>query len=237
FDRAFDSLYADLYAHRDDGEARQLVRTLAERFPLVGPVLDIACGTGRLLAPLSGAFAGAVGIDRSPALLRRAREREGGHALVRGDMRELPFAAGAFGAAVSLFTSFGYFDREAEDRAVLAEAARVLTRHGRFVLDYLNPGPTVAHLIPRSSRIVGDREVEERRWLDESGPFLRKEVRVAGDPPVVYQERVRLYEPDRLVAQLSACGLEVRDRWGGYQGQEYAAEQSARLILLAERRP
>jgi SAM-dependent methyltransferase len=226
FDRAFDALYAELYSHRDDSEATQLVGSLAERFPLRGTVLDIGCGAGRLLDPLRAAFGSSVGLDRSWVLLRRARSRAVLVPLVRGDMRELPFADGVLGSAVSLFTSFGYFDNVAEDERALREAGRVLAPGGRFVLDYLNPEVT---------RQVGPVMVEERRWVDPSGPFLRKEVSVAGDESVRYEERVRLYAPSHLESLCEAVGLGVRALWGGYDGAAYDPEGSSRIIVLAER--
>jgi SAM-dependent methyltransferase len=152
-------------------------------------------------------------------------------------MRALPFPACSFGAAVSLFTSFGYFETADEDAAVLAEVARVLQPGGRFVLDYLNPGPTIAHLIPSSQRTVGRRRVAERRWIDPAGPFLRKEITVLeeGADVVRYDERVRLYAPAELEEALRVEGLGTRTRWGSYSGEPFDPGRSLRVILLADR--
>jgi SAM-dependent methyltransferase len=65
-----------------------------------GPVLELGCGTGRIAIPLGRAGAHVIGIDRSEAMLARARTRvrrsrlSGRVDLVRGDIRYLPFAAG-----------------------------------------------------------------------------------------------------------------------------------------------
>lgn len=235
FDHAFDELYADLYSHRDDSEARRLVQTLEERFALRGAVLDVACGAGRLLDPLRSTFGASIGIDRSDPLLRRARRRGSVSPLVRGDMRDLPFVAAAFGSAVSLFTSFGYFDTVEQDGRALREVGRILVPAGRFVLDYLNPTTTIRHLIPSSIRQVGSVAVEERRWVDPSGPFLRKEVSVKGDAPMRYQERIRLYDAPSLQSLCLAAGLRVCALWGGYDGSVYDPDRSSRLILLCEK--
>ena len=40
-----------------------------------GPVLELACGTGRLLGPLAQAGFAVTGVDSSPAMLERARQR------------------------------------------------------------------------------------------------------------------------------------------------------------------
>jgi SAM-dependent methyltransferase len=62
-------------------------------------VLELGCGTGRIALPLGRAGVTLVGIDRSDAMLARARARlkrarmPGRVQLVRGDIRHLPFAA------------------------------------------------------------------------------------------------------------------------------------------------
>lgn len=66
-----------------------------------GSVLELGCGTGRISLPLGKAGVHLVGIDRSDAMLDRARARvrraklAGQVALVRGDIRHLPFADAA----------------------------------------------------------------------------------------------------------------------------------------------
>src|SRR6188508_1195508 len=65
-----------------------------------GPVLELGCGTGRIALPLGRAGVHVVGIDRSAAMLARARARvkraamAGRIDLIRGDIRYLPFSAG-----------------------------------------------------------------------------------------------------------------------------------------------
>jgi len=66
-----------------------------------GPVLELGCGTGRIALPLARAGVHVVGIDRSDAMLSRARARvkraamAGRIDLIRGDIRHLPFGRGA----------------------------------------------------------------------------------------------------------------------------------------------
>src|SRR5450432_1002644 len=65
-----------------------------------GPVLDLGCGTGRLLAPLLADGHAVVGVDHAPAMLARAAARVARLSasrrrralLVRADLRRLAFA-------------------------------------------------------------------------------------------------------------------------------------------------
>src|SRR6188768_2907915 len=71
-----------------------------------GPVLELGCGTGRIALPLGRAGVHVVGIDRSAAMLARARARvkraamAGRIDLIRGDIRYLPFSGPPSGAGL-----------------------------------------------------------------------------------------------------------------------------------------
>src|SRR5690348_1314056 len=73
-----------------------------------GPVLELGCGTGRIALPLGRAGAHVIGIDRSEAMLTRARKRvkrsrlAGRVDLIRGDIRFLPFATGPLPPSASV---------------------------------------------------------------------------------------------------------------------------------------
>src|SRR5437867_12872962 len=123
FEQWFGEEYHALYPHRDDEDARRAVALIRRVVPW-GPrdrILDLACGPGRHAAELTRWSSRVVGFDLSRAMLRRARERSGGRrALVRGGMRALPVRAGRFTLGVKLFTSFGYFLHEEENRPVVS---------------------------------------------------------------------------------------------------------------------
>ena len=90
---------------------------------VVGPVLDLACGAGYELS----LFADGVGIDSSHGMLAAARKRAPRAGLVLGDVRWLPFRAGAFAAAISCFALIHLTKRDL--RATLA-SLRPLLRPG-----------------------------------------------------------------------------------------------------------
>jgi len=103
-----------------------------------GLVLDLACGTGRHTISLSKEGYNMVGLDVSLNLLRIAKNRWGQIQLVRGDVRFLPFKAGAFSASVSMDTSFGYLPREQDDRRSLRELREAVDYEGLLIVDVFN---------------------------------------------------------------------------------------------------
>jgi len=101
-------------------------------------VLDLACGTGRHTISLSKDGYSMVGLDISPNLLRIAKNRSPSIRLVRGDMRCLPFKAGAFSASVSMDTSFGYLPTEQDDLQSLRELRNTLSPGNVLIVDVFN---------------------------------------------------------------------------------------------------
>jgi SAM-dependent methyltransferase len=180
----------------------------------------------------------AIGVDLSEFLLVEAVERRGlGGRVVLGDMRCLPFRSGSAGGVVNMFTSFGYFEDEADDARALSEIGRVLCPGGRFLMDFLNAGAVGPVTGETTRRREGGAVIEERRERDPSGRFLTKHVRVL--PPqgaeVAYRERVRLYTPAELATMLGRAGLAVVARHGDYDGAAFDERRSPRLLVVCEK--
>lgn len=112
------------------------------------PVLELGCGTGRLLVPMARTGARVIGIDRSAGMLAYARQRSRrlpvAHrpAIVRGDIRALPFRRGTFGTVVAAYGLIQSLlsDRDLDD--VLSEVGRVIGRGGLVGLDLVPDLPS-----------------------------------------------------------------------------------------------
>jgi SAM-dependent methyltransferase len=148
-------------------------------------------------------------------------------------MRAVPLRTASFDVVVNLFTSFGYFDGDAEHEAVLAEVARVLRPGGAFVLDYLNAEQVRSTLVARDERAVGRRTVVQERRLSEDGRYVVKAIRLGGEGRT-FMERVRLYGRGDIERMLVAHGLVLHAVWGDYEGTAHTAA-SPRLCVVARR--
>jgi ArsR family transcriptional regulator len=109
-----------------------IARALANR-PL-GRLVDIGTGTGRMLELFAGAADHALGVDRSPEMLRLARvklaEAGLGADLRQADMYALPLAA----AAADTVIIHQVLHYAQQPSAAVAEAARLLAPAGRLLV-------------------------------------------------------------------------------------------------------
>ncbi len=112
------------------GSAWDRWRRMVLPFVVDGPVLDLGCGTGALVAAIALEGHGIIGIDREPSMLARASRRAGSRGrLVRADASHLPISAGSFRTCVATFPSAFILAPETLD-----EIARVLKPDGIFVV-------------------------------------------------------------------------------------------------------
>lgn len=152
-----------------------------------GAVLDLGCGSGRLFSSLlAGGTRRLVGVDGTPALLRRARQRiaaepelaaaeEAGRiVLLQADIRHLEqdrFRAALGNARASLVVLVGvlpHLDGPEEALSMLAGLRSLLAPRGTAVIDDIGPGLLPMRDLPLSvdwRRVVEGREVVRRSQL------------------------------------------------------------------------
>ena len=131
-------------------------------------------------------------------------------------MRFLPFKTGAFTAAVSMDTSFGYLPSEADDRVSLAEVRRVLFQDGVFVIDVFNRENLILKYRGQNNS-TKEKEypsffLQQKRTISDDGEWLCDlwTIRDKSDGKVrFFEHKVRLYGQDELQGLLEKrwfCG-------------------------------
>lgn len=127
-----------------------------------GTVLDVGCGPAHLARRLRARGVGYVGLDRSAAMLARARRHlaSGGAAgaLVRADAAELPFRTGSFDVVVATGV-LGLLDH-GRRRAVLREMVRVTRHEVRLLEPVLRADVPSRRARTRLVALVRDRPVD-----------------------------------------------------------------------------
>ena len=72
-----------------------------------------------------------------------------------------------------------------------------------------------------------------RRWVTEDGRSVVKEIHLVAEGRS-FRETVRLFTPRQLEDMLARAGLDVRSRYGGYDGRPLAPG-TPRVILTAQK--
>ena len=134
-------------------------------------VLDLCCGPGRHSLELARRGFAVTGVDRTTAYLQRAERTARAEELpirfVEADMRSFR-RPDAFDAAISMFTSFGYFEDSADDGKVLANLHASLRPGGRLLMEMMG-------------KEVLARRFNPRHWVEADGALLLVERSVDRD--------------------------------------------------------
>lgn len=219
-----------------------------------GSLLELACGTGRLLLPLAAQGYTLVGVDSSQPMLdiaRRRAQQEGLEArimLAQQDMRSLNLGR-QFSLAFIALGSFAHLvTRKAQQQALVA-IRRHVTTGGTFILDIsnadirymehlsgqllhlgtwtLDDGTMLTHLIsPASSH--SDHMLELTHFYDQhrqGGPVNR----------TIATSYLALIERTEMELLLEQAGFVVKDIYGGYDLNPFHRE-SPRMVVIAEAR-
>ena len=148
-------------------------------------ILELGCGTGRVLLPLARSGHTITGLDRSPAMLSRCRAKLAAEpdavqdrvALYQGDVRDFsvdPPASGGFSLVIAPFRVMQHLTTIPDQLRCLSAIHRHLAPGGRFVLDVFNPN---FGLMARD-RSAEVEDTAEFRLSD--GRHLRRTSRVTG---------------------------------------------------------
>jgi SAM-dependent methyltransferase len=118
-------------------------RFVREHCPRPGRLLDLGCGTGRLLFEMAQGAWWTLGVDLSPEMLRVAAEKARSTnlpaALLRANIAELDSLADAsFDAVACLFSTLGMVMGAGQRSRVVAHAFRLVRPGGRFILHVHN---------------------------------------------------------------------------------------------------
>src|SRR5437660_3290555 len=135
--RAYDAHLADSPLSRID------VPFVARHFSQPGQLVDLGCGTGRLLIPFARRGFHTLGIDLSEEMLRVARERAAAAGvavqLLKANLVNLRCLDDSrFDYAACLFSTLGMIAGAAERRRVVDHVFRLLKPGGKFILHVHN---------------------------------------------------------------------------------------------------
>ena len=237
FATAFGAFYTDVYAHRSLNEAEAHLPQIIHLAQLENKslnILDLGCGQGRYTQLLNQKDYSVIGLDYSHDLLKLAQEQSAIQQFCRGNMLQLPFNA-CFDRVLSLFTSFGYFQSDEDNRQVLQQMSHVLKHGGFLYLDFLN-----ANLVSESDweeKSLGQYLQVSKKEILHPDHAVKKSIQLFKDGEIAYQyhEYVKLYDLKWFETESKKVGLKLIKKYGDYSGAEFNSKESPRLIMLFEK--
>lgn len=239
--RFYDAAYATLPGlGADVGFYRSLAREAG------GPVLELGCGTGRVLAALAEDGHACTGLDASPEMLAVARRRlPVSVELHVADMRDFALPGRCFALVCSAFRAFQHLACVEDQLRCLARVREHLAPGGCFAFDVFCPDP---------GRLAQDEESEaEDLRFEQEGQLVVRYARIFRDLPtqsmrvhfryerregerVVGEDRAAFtmrwfhrYELEHLVARAGFRDVEIH---GGFDRRP-VAHDSRDLVVVA----
>lgn len=237
FGKWFDSPYYHLlYSNRDEKEAENFIRKLADKlaFKKGEHALDLACGKGRHSRTLHQLGLNVTGLDLSPKSIHDARRiSTEGLDFVQGDMRDFELGI-QFDYIFNFFTSFGYFDNREDNLKVLSQVHSHLNHSGRFMIDFLNRDKVASQIIPEEVVRRGEIEFHIRRSIKEG--FILKNIQFMhlGDD-YSYTEKVQDLDFNDFSSLLEKSGFKIMETLGNYELDAFEPRSSDRLIIIAKK--
>ncbi len=237
FTEWFDSPYYHiLYKKHDEKEARRTLDNMLSALNLSANarIMDLACGKGRHARYLAEKGFDVTGLDISLHSIEYASQFEQpGLTFYQHDMR-LPFRINYYDAIVNFFTSFGYFDNDADHLKSLKNIHKGLKTNGLLLLDYFNSAWVRKALVPAETKEIDGIQFHATKRLDEKHVYKKVEFDVNGQS-YSFEERVRLFTLSEFETLMQQAGLTIKATYGDYDLNPFDEPNSTRLIIIAEK--
>jgi len=193
-----------------------------------GTVLEVGCGTGRILLPIARAGIPITGIDGSKQMLERCRAKLQGEraTLVLHDMRDFDLSV-KFDLIIAPFRVVQHLTTIDDQLRFLATVARHLAPQGRLIFDVFNPRfdmlvnadgvereDTPEQRLPDGRTFRRAYRIARVRWLDQVSEA--ELVYYVDGTRYVQAFEMRWYLVAELRNLLARAGFRVREMYGDF---------------------
>jgi SAM-dependent methyltransferase len=224
--------YHILYKDRDYEEAQQFMDNLTHylNLPEEAKILDLACGKGRHSIYLNSLGFDVTGSDLSENSIKEASKDANDtlHFKVH-DMRD-SFEE-KYDAIFNLFTSFGYFENDADNLKTLISIKESLTEYGFAVIDFMNVDFVIDNLVPTEIKTVEGIDFHIKRYVKDNHIFKEIDFEDNGEK-FHFTEKVQALRLADFEAMMEEAGIFLLDVFGDYKLRTFYKNQSERLIMI-----
>jgi SAM-dependent methyltransferase len=202
-----------------------------------GPALELAIGTGRIALPLAERGVEVHGVDASASMVRRLRAKPGGDAIpvTMGDFADVP-VEGQYTLVYVVFNTFFALVSQSDQVRCFENVAAHLTGDGVFVIEAFVPDVT---RFDRGQRVQAVEVDVDRAGIEVSrhDAVLQQvtthviDIRESGIR--FYPVHLRYAWPAELDLMARLAGLDLRDRWDGWDRTPFTGSAGRHVSVFA----
>ena len=217
-----------------------------------GPVLELGCGTGRILLPIARAGVSILGLDSSRQMLERCRANLGAESapvqqrvtLHQGDLHDFNLGA-AFALIIAPFRVVQHLTTVDAQLRFLANVSRHLAPGGRFIFDVFNPRfevlvgadgmereDTPATPLPDGRTFRRAYRIARVRWVDQVSES--ELIYYVDGKRYVQAFEMRWYLAAELQHLLARAGFRVRETYGDF-ARGPLVDGAPEQVIIAEK--
>jgi len=215
-----------------------------------GPVLELACGTGRLTIPIAQSGVEIVGLDLTPSMLAHARTKAEAAGVkiefVEGDCRDFDLGR-KFALIFMAFNSMQHLHDYESLAALFRNVRRHLAQGGRFIFDVFNPKVEILARSPEGRRLEreyqdpdgkGTMRFENSMNYDDASQvshikcyFVRR-----GDCGEELDVRIeelhlRSFFPQELELLVRSQGFEIVEKFGNFERKQFGSGEPKQVMV------
>ena len=210
-----------------------------------GPILELACGTGRIAKHLIESGFNYTGLDLSSVFIDYCRSNFPNGKFTTGDMCDFNLGQ-KFDLIFIPFNSFLHLYKEDEMTQCLKSIQNHLSDNGKFLLDIFVPNPEFLYRDP-------DKKYEEMTIIQPNGGECtvwqknqyKEETEINhihwffnrgnSEPMDEYDFDMRMIYPDTMDRVLSDSDFTIEEKWGDYDGEPFNETSLLQLYICSKR--
>ncbi|MCL0079054.1 class I SAM-dependent methyltransferase [Dehalococcoidia bacterium] len=210
-----------------------------------GPILELACGTGRISIPLTRDGFNVTGLDISESMLAEAKRKSLAEQVdvewVHADCRDFDLAK-PFGLIIFPFNSMSHLYNLKDIEFCLSRVQRHLKPNGRFIVDIFNPRPDILsrdptkrypHATYPDPNGKGVVEVTENYAYDDANQISRIKLnyKIGDQAEKLDEVNMRIFYPQEIDALLKYNGFAIERKFGDYHENPFKSGSPKQIII------
>jgi SAM-dependent methyltransferase len=214
-----------------------------------GPVLELACGSGRLTVPIAQGGADIVGVDVSAPMIERARRRSAQAGVDiqwhLQDVRTLDLGR-RFALAFIATNALQHLHDLESLRAFFRRTRQHLLPDGQLIIDVFNPALDKLVRSPDAAYVHKQFTLDDGRQVqvEAASEYLADTQRLhfvltyRHEGTVIHKKDIhmRCFYPQELLALCALGGFDVLERYGDYDQHPFTAGSPKQILVCRPQR-